>query len=115
MTVIGEERHGQLKVELIPPSALRVGRISTCVVKYANVGEINLPVPIFSIVSDGTVFTIGAKAYTNQVDLIGLGNYPSTGYLQPGDEHEIKVTCNIGSRTSSKVNFALKTYWIGQK
>lgn len=27
VTVIGEERHGQLKVELIPPSALRVGRI----------------------------------------------------------------------------------------
>ncbi|MBQ8570786.1 MAG: leucine-rich repeat protein [Kiritimatiellae bacterium] len=101
----------ELKASLDVPDAVRQGRTITCWIDYENVGNIDMPAPIFEIVSQGQIFKINGYVYTNSVKVIGLSSEAPVGTLRPGEPQRMGVTVTV---MGSNVSWSLRSHHAAQ-
>ena len=112
VTVSGVKGAAKLVASLDMPGSLRQGRSFVFYIDYANMGNIDMPAPIFTVKSDAMIFTTDNGVYTNNVKVIGLGAEGSAGVLKPGESFRMPVKAQIiASRTSASYSFA--SSWVG--
>jgi uncharacterized repeat protein (TIGR02543 family) len=84
-----------LKASLDVPATVRRGRTVTVWVDYENTGNIEMPAPVFEIVSQGQVFQVGGAVYTNSVKVMGLSKEAPVGALRPGEKQRLGVKATL--------------------
>lgn len=102
----------KLKATLDAPANVRRGRTVTCWIDYENVGNADLPAPVFELVSEGQVFKVDGNVYTNRVKVMGLAAEAPVGTLRPGEPQRLGVTATI---RSEKVKWQLRSYHAAQE
>ena len=102
----------KLKATLDAPANVRRGRTVTCWIDYENVGNADLPAPIFELVSEGQVFKVDGNVYTNRVKVMGLAAEAPVGTLRPGEPQRLGVTATI---RSEKVKWLLRSHHAAQE
>ena len=102
----------KLKATLDAPANVRRGRTVTCWIDYENVGNADLPAPIFELVSEGQVFKVDGNVYTNRVKVMGLSAEAPVGTLRPGEPQRLGVTATI---RSEKVKWQLRSHHAAQE
>ena len=102
----------KLKATLDAPANVRRGRTVTCWIDYENVGNADLPAPIFELVSEGQVFKVDGNVYTNRVKVMGLAAEAPVGTLRPGEPQRLGVTATI---RSEKVKWQLRSHHAAQE
>ena len=111
VTVAKVPASARLKATLDAPANVRRGRTVTCWIDYENVGNADLPAPIFELVSEGQVFKVDGNVYTNRVKVMGLSAEAPVGTLRPGEPQRLGVTATI---RSEKVKWQLRSYHAAQ-
>ena len=101
----------KLKATLDAPVSVRRGRTLTVYIDYENVGNADLPAPIFELISDGQVFKIDGACYTNSVKVMGLSSEAPVGTLRPGEPQRIGIPVTI---LAENVKWKLKSYHAAQ-
>ena len=112
VTVAKVPASAKLKATLDAPANVRRGRTVTCWIDYENVGNADLPAPIFELVSEGQVFKVDGNVYTNRVKVMGLAAEAPVGTLRPGEPQRLGVTATI---RSEKVKWQLRSYHAAQE
>lgn len=112
VTVAKVPASAKLKATLDAPANVRRGRTVTCWIDYENVGNADLPAPIFELVSEGQVFKVDGNVYTNRVKVMGLSVEAPVGTLRPGEPQRLGVTATI---RSEKVKWQLRSYHAAQE
>ena len=112
VTVAKVPASAKLKATLDAPANVRRGRTVTCWIDYENVGNADLPAPIFELVSEGQVFKIDGNVYTNRVKVMGLSAEAPVGTLRPGEPQRLGVTATI---RSEKVKWQLRSHHAAQE
>lgn len=102
----------KLKATLDAPANVRRGRTVTCWIDYENVGNADLPAPIFELVSEGQVFKVDGNVYTNRVKVMGVAAEAPVGTLRPGEPQRLGVTATI---RSEKVKWQLRSHHAAQE
>lgn len=102
----------KLKATLDAPANVRRGRTVTCWIDYENVGNADLPAPVFELVSEGQVFKVDGNVYTNRVKVMGFAAEAPVGTLRPGEPQRLGVTATI---RSEKVKWQLRSYHAAQE
>ena len=102
----------KLKATLDAPANVRRGRTVTCWIDYENVGNADLPAPVFELVSEGQVFKVDGNVYTNRVKVMGLAAEAPVGTLRPGEPQRLGVTATI---RSEKVKWQLRSHHAAQE
>ncbi len=112
VTVAKVPASARLKATLDAPANVRRGRTVTCWIDYENVGNADLPAPIFELVSEGQVFKVDGNVYTNRVKVMGLAAEAPVGTLRPGEPQRLGVTATI---RSEKVKWQLRSHHAAQE
>ena len=108
-TVENTQGSADLVAKLDVPSSVRAGRSCVGYVEYKNVGNCDMAVPIFEIVSQGQIFKVGGKSYTNSVKIVGLSDNEPRGVLRPGEPQRLSFEVTIGN-SSDSVRWKLNSY-----
>ena len=111
LTVANAPAAPKLKATLDAPASVRRGRTLTVYIDYENVGNADLPAPIFELISEGQVFKIDGAVYTNSVKVMGLSAEAPVGTLRPGEPQRIGIPVTI---LAENVKWKLKSYHAAQ-
>lgn len=111
VTVNRQAGKADLKAWLEVPKSVRQGRVVTVYVNYENVGNLDMPAPVFEVVSTGQVFMVGGIAYTNSVKVVGLAKEAPVGTLRPGEGQRLAIQATV---LSDRVAWLLKSHHAGQ-
>ena len=112
VTVANVPAAPKLKATLDAPASVRRGRTLTVYIDYENVGNADLPAPIFELISQGQVFKIDGAVYTNSVKVMGLSAEAPVGTLRPGEPQRIGIPVTI---LAENVKWKLKSYHAAQE
>ncbi|MCR5750870.1 MAG: leucine-rich repeat domain-containing protein [Kiritimatiellae bacterium] len=95
VVVTGASGVPKLNARFEMPKTVRRGRTVMTYIHYENVGNADMPVPIFKVRSDGQVFNVDGQLFSNQVEVVGLSSRSPLGVLRPGEKHRMEIPMTV--------------------
>ncbi len=93
LTVVPATTNNAVKLDLIVPQAILVGRPGTITITYDNPGNTDLTAPLILVTGQNALFQVpGQSGYTNtSLQLFGLNSSGPFGTLTPGFQGSITI------------------------
>ena len=112
VTVANVPAEPKLKATLDAPASVRRGRTLTVYIDYENIGNADMPAPVFELISEGQVFKIDGAGYTNSVKVMGLSSEAPVGTLRPDEPQRLGIQVTI---LAENVKWKLRSHHAAQE
>ena len=104
-----------IDAKLILPSTSRIGSTITAYIDYKNVGNVDVPTPLFVVTgTEGSKFSVDDNDYfSEEGHVYGMNEQGVLSTLMPGESNRIRIKIQIPRQHIYTADYTLKTTTIG--